>query len=109
MRLKSCRNTAAVVCQFPDYRVSGSAPKLSTADVDPQVAAGSIASRIPSARKTLVKVASSGFPSADRDRSSASRVMPVLRASSDIPHARATSPSAAASTRGSSSAAAAAR
>lgn len=74
-----------------------------------QVAAGWIFSRIPSARSTFVSVDSSGLPSAESDRYSASRPMPVLRESSDMPRARATSPSAAASTRGSSSVAAASR
>ena len=55
---------------------------------DRQGAAGWIVSRMPRACSTFVKVDSSGFPSAESDRYSASRVRPVLRASSDIPRAR---------------------
>ena len=84
-------------------------PKGAVFDAGSQVAAGWIVSRMPRARSTFVKVDSSGFPSAESDRYSASWVMPVLRASSDIPRAHAKSPSAAASIRGSSSVAAASR
>ena len=65
--------------------------------------------RMPNARSTFESVASSGFPSAESDRYNASRAIPVFRATSVIPLARATSPNAAANMRGSCSLAAASR